>query len=463
MASYEMEELIDLRPEEGVSRINKRVFSDPQLFDLEMKTFFEGNWVFVGLESQLPKKHDFLTTTIGRHPILIMRNSAEEIQAFYNSCPHRGARICTLGSGNSPLHVCPYHAWSFTSAGKNRAIKGKSEGQYSNEFLSQKHDLHQVAKFASYRGLMFASLTSDVQSLEEYLGDARAALDLVLDQSEDGLEFVPGSIRYTFRANWKQQLENCVDPYHVTSTHPTYFHIAKQREEEQAVGDEIASTWDRFKSVTEEHASGSKMGSFGFENGHAMIWGAAPPDPGHALYDAREDLERRCGEIRKNWMFYSRNLTIFPNVQFAQNFSSQLRIIRPISPELTEMQTFCLAPIGESRKARALRLRQFEDFFNPTGMATPDDNIIYEECQEGHQIEDNEASWMQGHERGLTALTAGAGDAGAEIGIDAAHSVEGNSQLSDETVFHAYYRNWAAKMAPAIAAHNGSNSVELAK
>jgi benzoate/toluate 1,2-dioxygenase alpha subunit len=70
-------------------------------------------------------------------------------------------------------------------------------------------------------------------------------------------------------------------------------------------------------------------------------------------------------------MFNMRNLSIFPNLQIAENASSQLRVIRPLAPDLTEMRTWCIAPKGESAQARRQRIRQYEDFFNPSGMATP--------------------------------------------------------------------------------------------
>jgi len=60
-----------------------------------------------------------------------------------------------------------------------------------------------------------------------------------------------------------------------------------------------------------------------------------------------------------------------------------LRTFRPLAADRTEMKSWCLAPIGEAPELRAWRLRQFEDFFNPGGLATPDDTVTYEGCQSG--------------------------------------------------------------------------------
>ena len=72
------------------------------------------------------------------------------------------------------------------------------------------------------------------------------------------------------------------------------------------------------------------------------------------------------------------------------------------------MHTWCLAPRGESAAARATRIRQYEDFFNPSGMATPDDTVAYEACQRG--FASRVEPWLQGYLRG-TGVTRMGGNA----------------------------------------------------
>ncbi|SQC40969.1 2-chlorobenzoate 1,2-dioxygenase, alpha subunit [Klebsiella pneumoniae] len=57
-----------------------------------------------------------------------------------------------------------------------------------------------------------------------------------------------------------------------------------------------------------------------------------------------------------------------PNVYLMDQFSTQIRVIRPIAVDKTEVTIWCFAPKGESDQARALRIRQYEDFFNVSGM-----------------------------------------------------------------------------------------------
>jgi len=46
-------------PEKGIYRMRRDVFMDEDLFELEMKHIFEGNWVYVAHESQIPNPNDF--------------------------------------------------------------------------------------------------------------------------------------------------------------------------------------------------------------------------------------------------------------------------------------------------------------------------------------------------------------------------------------------------------------------
>jgi benzoate/toluate 1,2-dioxygenase subunit alpha len=66
MNAYRLKDLIDDRPRDGVFRISRAMFSDPELFALEMQHIFERGWVFLGMASQVENPNDFLTAQIGR-------------------------------------------------------------------------------------------------------------------------------------------------------------------------------------------------------------------------------------------------------------------------------------------------------------------------------------------------------------------------------------------------------------
>lgn len=447
MSDYKISDLIDDRPDEGIFRINRAIYRDQAVFDMEIARIFEGGWVFLGLSSQAPLPHDFFTAQLGRVPVMVSRDGEGNLGAFVNSCPHKGARIAQTWSGNARLHVCPYHSWTFDSAGRNKAIKWKKAGCYTEAFDQSDHNLAALPKFAEYRGFLFGSLAADVPSLEDYLGEAAKLLDLVADQSDEGVELLPGRVTFTYDANWKLQLENCSDAYHFTSAHPSYIRIVEERQR-QASGEVVRSIWEN-SDYWKEETQGIGGGSFSFENGHVLNWGVFGVSDALPLYERAGDLKERFGEAKRNWMFNMRNLTIFPNLQIAENASSQLRIIRPIAPGKTEMRTWCIAPKGESAAARRQRLRQYEDFFNPTGMATPDDTVSYENCQRGFASQVD--PWLQGYTRGMTASQPTGNAFSDMLGMTPARSVLADSQLCDETLYQSYYRAWARRMAEGTA------------
>jgi benzoate/toluate 1,2-dioxygenase subunit alpha len=438
-----LEALVDDRPADGIFRVHRRAVREEAIFELEMKALFESNWVFLGIEAQLPEPHSFFTTYIGRQPVIVSRTADNAIACFLNSCAHRGAVICHRASGVARRHACQYHGWVFDSAGKCVDIKGQKEGAYTDGFNRENHDTRAV-RLGNYRGFLFGSLNDDVAPIEEHLGDIRTFLDLMLDQGENGLEIIPAPVRFTYNGNWKLQIENGTDPYHFTSTHPSYIQILNRRsgKNDEALTASIYQNFNEAKIL---------RGAFTFPNGHAALWGETPSSESRPIAASLDVVARRIGETRARWMLHTRNVSVFPNVQFAENAALQMRIIRPISVDKTEMVTYCLGPKGESRQARIARIRQYEDFFNPSGFATPDDTTAYEDCQDGNKSD--AVQWHQGYMRGMTAVVKGSDEYARELGLTPITSVHGPFSLGDETVFHQTYRYWSRTLANYAKAH----------
>ncbi len=445
--------LIDDRPDDDVFRVHRDVFADPEIFALEMAHLFEGGWVFLGLASQIPAPHDYFTTRIGRQPLVVTRGKDGVIRAFINSCPHKGARICALRQGHARIHVCPYHGWSFDSSGRNVMVKARAVGQYSPAFDHDSHDLAPVARLESHGGFLFGSLAHDVGPLADHLGEASKLIDLIAQQSPDGVELVPGSTGFTYDGNWKLQLENCSDQYHFTSVHPSYVRLLERRAKAQWSG-AVRNMWDPDKLGQDDDLG--QGGSYIFDQGHVLNWRVVDNPDAQPLYEQMPSLVTRVGQAKADWMMHSRNLTIFPNLQIAENASSQLRIIRPIAVNRTEMLTFCIAPVGESAAARRTRIRQYEDFFNPSGLATPDDAVVYEACQEGYAATAD--PWLQGYARGIAGNGPGGDRYAQSIGLVPDRSICGNRHMGDETIFHGYYRAWLKRLTDGVRAGGGQKA-----
>lgn len=435
-AEVDLSQLVVDRPDEGIFQVRRDVFTDQAVFDLEMAHIFEGTWLYLGLESQIAKPHDFMTIHMGRQPVLLMRDAEGRVGAFLNTCRHRGAIVSPYKHGNARAHVCRYHGWTFDSAGRLMAIAQGKDGQYPPSFETEDHNLTPIARLDIYRGFIFGSLNPDVPPLSEHLGEARVFLDLVVDQSPLGVEVIPGEVKYTFDGNWKLQFENGLDYYHFATTHSSYMDVMQYRVKSGAA--QIPKTYE-MDDVQEA------AGSYSFQYGHALMYAIRKQgrvhvrplatDPG-----AMEEIRARVGETRAKWMLRQRNLTIFPNLQIVDISAMQLRTWRPLAPGKTEMSSHCLAPIGEGDAAREMRIRNYEDFFNPTGMGSSDDNLMYEYVQSGYEA--TTGGPTQGYVRGLGKRLLPDDPFSKELGINPNSWAWGPISFGDETCFHEGYREW---------------------
>ncbi|MDR2678591.1 MAG: anthranilate 1,2-dioxygenase large subunit [Zoogloeaceae bacterium] len=377
---------LDFRPEDKVYRVAREIFTDKALFDLEMELIFERQWIYACHESELPGKHDYVTVQIGRQPLIITRDGDGTLNALVNACEHRGTTLTRVRKGNQAVFSCPFHAWCYRSNGD--LVKVKADNEYGGCFDKKTKGLKH-AKIESYKGFVFVKLNPvDDESLVDYLGDAARFLDMMVEQSETGeLEVLPGISTYSFDGNWKLQDENGLDGYHVSTVHFNYVATVNQRQEINA------SKAIEAKAILDYNKLGAgdnqtDDGWFSFRNGHSVLFSdmpnAADVRPGYGRI--MERLNRTHAPERARWtMHYLRNLNLYPSLFLMDQISSQIRIVRPVAWNKTEIVSMCLGVKGETAADRESRIRQFEDFFNVSGMGTPDDLVEFREAQRGFE------------------------------------------------------------------------------
>jgi len=423
------------RPETGEFTVDRALFSDPELFELEMKYIFEGTWVYLAHESQVARPHDFYTTSIGRQPVILARNQAGEIGCFLNACAHRGATVCLAKRGNQKILTCPYHGWSYNTSGALVSVKDHATGAYPEAFERLDHGLTRVPRLASYRGFLFGSLNPAVPDLETHLGEARTFVDMIVDQAPQGWAVVQGSADYTYAGNWKLQAENGVDGYHFDVVHRTFLGVIQRR---MTAGKDSVRAIDAGRLET----PGMATGCYDLGTGHTLLWTDYPNPQDRPLYERRGEIAAQFGEARARWMMERiRNLLIYPNIFIMYQVSTQLRVIHPLAVDKTRVSTYCIAPVGESAEVRARRLRQYEDFFNASGVGTPDDLAAFEACQRGYQGQ--LVRWQQGYMRGVRRMTLGADAEAQALGV---RPYSSTNDFRDETIFHGQYRQWLKLM-----------------
>ncbi|PPJ25688.1 aromatic ring-hydroxylating oxygenase subunit alpha [Nocardia nova] len=354
-------------------RVNRKVMVDPDVFARERDAIFEHSWLYLGHETELGKKNDFRTRTVAGRPLIFARDNKGDIRVWINSCPHRGAMLCREPKGNARFLTCFYHGWSFSTAGDMVSMPG--DDSYGENFA--RPDLAAPPRVDTYRGFVFVSFDPDIVDLATYLGPAAEYLDLVCDQSEQGMRVLEGTHEYSVKANWKLLVENSFDGYHAVSTHQRYFEMV------------LAA-----RGELDPNALGESRG-IDLGNGHAVIAGSPTTEglfgrplseAGAAERAARFDRLRAVyGEGWVDRMQGNRNMVIFPNLVVIDLVMGVLiRKIDPISPDYMEVTAWELAPPEEGDELRKQRLDNFLTFWGPGGLASPDDVEALETCQVGY-------------------------------------------------------------------------------
>ena len=214
---------------------------------------------------------------------------------------------------------------------------------------------------------------------------------------------------------------------------------------------EQAARQDNIKAMDAGNWGKQGGGFYAFEHGHMLLWTQWANPQDRPNYPRRAEYAGRFGGATADWMIgRSRNLCLYPNVYLMDQFGSQIRLLRPISVDKTEVTIYCIAPKGESDEARARRIRQYEDFFNVSGMATPDDLEEFRACQQGFMgsaLEWNDMS------RGSRHWITGADAAAREIGLK---PVMSGVKTEDEGLYTIQHRYWLDVMKQALNAEGAA-------
>lgn len=372
-------------------RVARDAFTQDAILSLERENIFDRCWIYVGHESEIPERNDYLTRQVAGREVIFNRDRGGAVHVFLNICPHRGAMVAREKKGNALGFQCFYHGWAFNNNG--RFATQIAEGNYPPDFNAQGcANLTEVPRLESHRGFWFVNFDRNACGLIEYLADAAAIIDLVADQSEVGMEIVGGTQEYGLQANWKLLLENSFDGYHAISTHATYF-------------DYLANTAG---SMTQPLLLGDSNRSRGVDlgNGHGMVEYPAPWGRPVAQWikawgeDAKAEVEakeRRLVELfgaeRGHRMArLNRNMVIFPNLVINDIMAITVRTFYPTTPGQLAVNAWTLAPKNEAPEMRRWRLYNFLEFLGPGGFATPDDVEALESCQRAY-CNAREAGW----------------------------------------------------------------------
>jgi Rieske 2Fe-2S family protein len=202
-------------------------YLNDDIFKLEREHIFLKEWFCIGREEQWPDAGDHRVLDVIGESIFVVRNKKGQLNAFYNVCVHRGARICNVpgdtdekdnvpvkgGVINGRIIICPYHSWSYDLDGKliNAPHMTKEMG-----FTREDVHLHPVL-VETYGGFVFVNMTPETApSFDAHINGLKAGFSRYpLAELRIGK-----TIQYEIDANWKVICENYNECYHCAPVHP---------------------------------------------------------------------------------------------------------------------------------------------------------------------------------------------------------------------------------------------------
>ncbi|HEY2987000.1 MAG TPA: Rieske 2Fe-2S domain-containing protein [Candidatus Binatia bacterium] len=353
----EIKSLVD--PEGGL--INRRIFADRDIYDLERERLFARCWLYLGHESEIPNPGDFAAAYMGEEPVILWRDLNGRARAFLNVCRHRGNRVCRADRGNAKLFTCSYHGWTYSSDGK-LALVPRSEAFHDLD--RDQWGLIPVAQIDNYKGLIFATFDPEAPPLLEYLGDMAWYLDILLDRRAGGTE-VSGPIRWVVDANWKTAAENFGgDGYHIASTHGSARDLG-------------------IDTTTSETRISAKGHQISCGNGHILVAWATPPEdagpwfaqPVAELADYMKkhtaEIESRLGDVRARKVSPSAG-TVFPNLS-VHWLTRTIRVWHPRGPDKMEIWSWAIVDKAAPPEIKEVMRFTSQYRFSPTGVFEQDD------------------------------------------------------------------------------------------
>ena|GEM_PF-41005 len=409
---------------------HRDLYASQDIFRAEMQHLFRQCWLYVGHDSQVPNRGDYIATELADQPVLMVRDR-EEVKVFHNRCPHKGTKLVLDAAGQAgPFFRCPYHAWTFRTDGSLRSIP-HPQG-YDEERLHESAagcGLSPVENLVNYRGFIFARLASQGIDFDAFFGGSLSTLDNMIDRSPEGRLSVAGPpLRYMHRCNWKMLVENQTD-----TCHPMVAH-------ESSAGT-VVDLWSRiggnskkpmaveiYAPFLSDYSFYDKMGIRIWPNGHGhtgvtqSIHSNYSEIPGYfdqmiAAY-GRERAEAILSESRHNTVF-------FPNIMVKGPIQS-LRLFKPLAADRTLVESWIFRLDGAPDMLLE-RTAAYNRLINaPTSIVGHDDLEMYERAQEGLSAGGNDWVNMQ---RDMQA---------DEMNFDGEKVVIGTSELQMRNQFDAW-------------------------
>jgi nitrite reductase/ring-hydroxylating ferredoxin subunit len=185
-------------------------YIDPKFVPLEIEHIWKKQWQVACREEDIPNIGDRISYDIVDNSYLIVRTGEKDFKAFYNSCRHRGRKLCDGKTGGKNIQ-CGFHGWVFGLDGTLQWIPFEQEFPHVD---AAQNSLIPV-ETATWGGNVFVNPDPDAGPLEDALGPLVRHF-APYPQEE---RYTAMRIFVNIRCNWKAAQEAFMEAYHVVETH----------------------------------------------------------------------------------------------------------------------------------------------------------------------------------------------------------------------------------------------------
>src|SRR5262245_46921735 len=150
--------------------VDRQIFSDQEIYDMELERIFARAWNFMCHETQIPNPGDFFLSYIGEDRVICVRDKQGGLNVLLNTCRHRGNAVCRAEEGHATSFMCTYHGWTYDLKGHLVGVPGFKD-YYHEDLNREEWGLVAAPKVDSFKGFVFATLDPEAPTLDDYLGE----------------------------------------------------------------------------------------------------------------------------------------------------------------------------------------------------------------------------------------------------------------------------------------------------
>jgi len=186
------------------------LYVSEEAFHFDTEVMLKSVWLFACTVAHVKSPGDYFVFELGGNSIIVVRGKDNEVRAFWNSCRHRGSKICVAQRGRAARLTCPYHQWTYGLDGVLLAARSMAD-----DFDKKDYGLAPVA-LENIGGLIFICMGDNPPPIDRVKADIAEQI-AVYDLAKLKVAVQDDLIE---DANWKLVMENNRECYHCDAGHP---------------------------------------------------------------------------------------------------------------------------------------------------------------------------------------------------------------------------------------------------